>query len=302
MLGWLQMFKFILLRAVQITAQVFSDADVLDAKRCQKILKEYNVRAKRVWGREGVSFFIRRRECKAINMELLGELDKFPKASEFKQVPADAAEVLDSIFKKHYSSGNLCLLFGSTDDRALDLQDAYGLSIAKALKKLDERYEARAHLHLRKRYGRGAPLPLLSKASVEAMWDVCSSYFYYIQIKTVSPAATRIQINANVGMRQLHVWFEPLPEVLERLDLGFAYCLHWFLRPKEGRDKVIFGSVSSNHRLGLTWITDLDLVLSVDNGVVYGPLRRIAVATIRYARSIGARLCPRSALHRRSKG
>jgi hypothetical protein len=186
MLRRLQMFKFVLLRAVQTTAQVFCDVDVRSARRCREVVEEYNRQAEPVWKKEGADFLLRRRECKVLHSKLLGEVDRFPGTSEFRPIPQKAAAVLDSIFKAHYKSEEQFLLFGRTDDRSLEVQDSYGLAVAKALGKLDKRYEARAHLHLRKKYGRGAPLPLLSMASVEAMWETCTSYFYHIQISTVS--------------------------------------------------------------------------------------------------------------------
>jgi len=191
------MFKFVLLRAVQITAQVFSDAEVPTVRECRRILEKYNREAKLVWEKEGVDFLDRRRECKAINAKFFRELDRFPRPSEIKPVPPKAAAVLDSVFKMNYTSDDLFLLFGRTDDKALEVQDAYGLSVASALRKLDERYEARANLYLRRRYGRGAPLPLLSMSSAEAMWEVCNSYYYVTQINTVGLAAGKIKAQAN---------------------------------------------------------------------------------------------------------
>ena len=192
------MFKFVLLRAVQTTVQVFSSADVPNAKCCKEILEDYNRQAKRVWDQKGVDFSVRRRECNAIQAKLLGELDKFPDLPEVEPVPPKAAAVLDLIFKKHYNSEELCLLFGRTDDKALEVQDGYAVSIAGALRRVDRRYEARANLHLRKRYGRGAPLPLLSMDSVEAMFEVCTSWFYHSQINTVSLAVGTVKTQTDV--------------------------------------------------------------------------------------------------------
>ena len=89
-----------------------------------------------------------------------------------------------------------CLLFGCTDEKALEVQDGYGVAVAKALGKIDQRYEARAVVHLQKRYGRGAPLLLLSMALAEAMWEVCSSGFYHLQIRMVSSDTEEIGMNA----------------------------------------------------------------------------------------------------------
>ena len=192
MLMLLQMFKFVLLRAIQTTVRVFSDAKVPGVRHCKQLVKDCNLEAEVLWKREGADFLARRAQCKAIHGRYFRELDQFPTSKEMQPVPPEAAAVLDSIFKKHYKTTELCLLFGRTEDKALDVQDAYGLSIAAAMRKIDSRYESRANLHLRKRYGRGAAMPLLSMASVEAMWEVCSSYFYRVQIRTVSGAVATI--------------------------------------------------------------------------------------------------------------
>jgi len=191
----LQMFKFVLLQAVQTTVQVFCDADILGARQCNRLLEDYNVEAKAVWEREEDDLLARRRECKAISKKVFGEVDGFPAGSEIRPVPRNAAAVLDSIFKAHYNSEKKRLLFGRADEKALEVQDRYGVAVAKALGKIDQRYGARATLHLRKRYGRGAPLPLLSMASAEAMWEVCSSGFYRLQIRTVSSNIKEIEQN-----------------------------------------------------------------------------------------------------------
>ena len=79
----------------------------------------------------------RHQECKAISKNVFSEADGFPAGSEIRPVPWNAAVVLDSIFKVHYSSEKKCLLFGQADKKALEVQDRYGVAIARALGKID---------------------------------------------------------------------------------------------------------------------------------------------------------------------
>jgi hypothetical protein len=149
-------------------------------------MDEYNRRAKPVWENEDRGFARRQWDCAMIKDELLSDFYGHPTYSELLPVPRIVARDLDSIFCQHYRSTEMFLLFGRTDDDALEVQDNYGLSVATALGKIDQRYEARAHLCLRKMYGRGAALPLLGVASASAMWHTCNSYYYRQQIATVS--------------------------------------------------------------------------------------------------------------------
>ena len=122
----LQIFKFVLLQAVQMMVHVFSDVDVPSTGQCNRLLEDYNVEAKVVWEREEVNLLARHWECKAISKKVFDEVDGFPKGSEMRPVPQNTAAVLDSVFKVHYSSEKKCLLFGRTDKKALEVQDRYG--------------------------------------------------------------------------------------------------------------------------------------------------------------------------------
>jgi len=129
------------------------------------------------------------------------------------------------------------------------MEDGYGVAVAKALGKIDQQYEARAVVHLWKRYGRGALLPLVSMALAKAMWEVCSSGFYHLQIRMVSSDTEEIGMNAKRYSSSI-IWFKLFPEILERLEHGFTYCIYWFLQPKKGKDKVIFGNVGLDLHAG----------------------------------------------------
>jgi hypothetical protein len=180
------MFKYVLYRALQTTADVFCDVETPTLGQCQQVIDEYNQRAKLVWEREDRGFSKRQSDCAIIREDLLSEFCGRPAYDDFQPVPRSAVRELDSTFCQYYTSSEMFLLFGRTDDNALEVQDNYGLSVATALGKINPRYEARAHLYLRKMYGRGAPLPLLGVASASAMWIACNSYYYRQQIATVS--------------------------------------------------------------------------------------------------------------------
>lgn len=180
------MFKYVVYRSLLTTVRVFCKVDAATVRRCKEAAEKYNQKAKPVWERKDKELLNRREECNTMERSFFCGLDKAPKILELEAVPEVAARMLDGLFLKHYKSEELCLLFGCMEDAALEVQDGYALSVANALGDINWRYEARTHLYLRKRYGRGAPLPLLSMASADAMWEVCMSYFYRVQISTVS--------------------------------------------------------------------------------------------------------------------
>lgn len=192
------MFKFVLLRAVQTTAQVFSTGDVPNPECCRDMIKDYRKEAERVWWQKGVDYSVKRRECSRIGKSYFSELDEFPLEEELRPVPAEVAATLDTLFNAHYDREELHMLFGRGDYEALIMQEKYACGIATALGELDPQYEAKANIHLRPRLGKGAPLPLLSKASMDAMWKVCCSDYYIIQIKTVSLAIMTVGVCAEI--------------------------------------------------------------------------------------------------------
>ena len=192
------MFKYVLCRALETTANVFSDLNPPTPADCQKIMDEYNRRAKPVWECEERDFADRRWDCEVIREKLLPRFYASPRYQDFQPVPKPVLRELDLIFRQHYSSCKTYLLFGRTDEKALDVQDKYGLSVARALRGFNSRCEAQAHLYLRKMYGRGAPLPLLGTASASAMWEACSSYYYQSQIVMVSSTITAFQNLTNL--------------------------------------------------------------------------------------------------------
>lgn len=181
-----QMFKYVLYRSLQTTTNVFSKSNPPAPAKCREIVDEYNRRAKQVWECEGREFFERQADCETIQEELFSGFCTLPSYTDFQPVPGFVVMELSAIFRRHYTSNRTYLLFGRTDNDALEVQDGYGLSVASVLEKLDWRYEAQAHLYLRKMYGKGAPLPLLTLASASAMWHACSSYYYRQQIAMVS--------------------------------------------------------------------------------------------------------------------
>jgi hypothetical protein len=267
------MFKYVLYRALQTTANVFCNLDPPPLKQCQEIMDKYNRRAESVWKCEE-ELSERQLDCEMIRQEVFSGFYDPPHYSEFRPVPRSIVKVLDKTFRNHYKSQETYLLFGRTDDKALEVQDKYALSIARALGKIDWGCEARAHLYLRKLYGKGAPLPLLTVASASAMWRMCNSHYYRQQIATVSPTVTAFR-NLTNPFIQLHTWFEPFPEIMDQRGYGFVHSLYWFLRPKEGEEADVFLVVwfcfspgfnpasltlIQFYRSLMEWATDLHLV------------------------------------------
>lgn len=181
------MFKHVLFRAAQTTINIFCLAAAPSPQRCQTLIEEYNQTAKPVWEQEDQELAERQRQCEEIHKSFFTRSFEPSCSDDIVPIPAHIAIKFDNIFRKYYCSSEKYLLFGRMDDDALEVQDNYGLEVATVLSEYKSRYGARAHLSLRKIYGRGAPLPLLSGASATAMWNACSSRYYQQQISTVSP-------------------------------------------------------------------------------------------------------------------
>lgn len=184
------MFKYVLYRAVVNTGQIFCSIETPTALKCKQAIQEYNRRAKPVWECKERGFLERQRVCDNILDEVFSEFCDPPTHEDVQRVPGSIVKRLDAIFNQHYGSFALCLLFGRTDEDALEVQERYALSVIKTLGRTDPRHEARAHLYLRKMYGRGAPLPILTVQSASAIWRVCKSLHYQRQISLVSSDIT----------------------------------------------------------------------------------------------------------------
>ena len=155
-------------------------------KQCKKAIEAYNTRAKQVCRREKENFMRRKQECSTIYEEELERLCRTTEVKDIEPVPKEAATKMDTIFKMHYRNLPDRLLLGRLDEISQLVNTAYAKHVAEALGKIDPRYEARAILCLHPLYGRGAALPLMTETSVEAMWEVCESYYYTVQLDTVS--------------------------------------------------------------------------------------------------------------------
>ena len=184
------MFKYLLLQSVETTAYVFSKFDSEtkgpDVQRCKMAIRTYNTEAKQVWLQKDLNFTRRRHQCSAIYDQMFLGLRRSIEVGDFQPVPKEAPERLDAIFKAHYRSLSDYTLFGRLDEETQLVNRAYALQVTNALREIDRRYGARAILCLSPLYGRGAALPLMTEASVDAMWEVCQSYYYNAQLNAVS--------------------------------------------------------------------------------------------------------------------
>jgi hypothetical protein len=184
------MFQYLLLQSVQNTASVFAEfkspTEEPAVADCKEAIEAYNAQAKQVWSEEGRNFMRRRARCSAIYEERLLALRPaqvgFPPGS----IPKEVLQELDRIFKAHYKTLTERLLLGRLDDIPRVVNTAYVEQVARALGHIDSRYESRVLLSLYPLYGRGAPLPVMTEASVEAMWEVCESHYYTVQLNAVS--------------------------------------------------------------------------------------------------------------------
>jgi hypothetical protein len=187
-MGFFQMFKYMLYRTIRTGVTVFNGGEDPGLEECKRQIISYNGNASLLW-KSSRSFSERRRTCEhllGMTAPSLRQLDADICDDDLRRFPASIEKELNAIFERHYNTPEKRLLFGRTDDDAYKVQDGYALSVAALLEKIDARYGLRAQLCLRKIYGRGAPLPLLCKSSIEAMWDVCRDAYYGRQISLVS--------------------------------------------------------------------------------------------------------------------
>ena len=185
------MFKCLLFQSIENTAYVFSGTHPRvknpPLKQCQKAIEVYNTRVQRVHRKEKEDSARRKQRCSAIYTEQFQDLRHPVEVRNLLPVPNEAVTEMDDVFEAHYRSLGECLLFGRMDEMSQLVNTAYAKQVAKALGKIDLRYQTRAILCLHPLYGKGAALPLMTHTSVEAMWNVCESYYYTVQLKTVSP-------------------------------------------------------------------------------------------------------------------
>jgi hypothetical protein len=183
-----QMFKFMLYRALTTGMVIFNDGGAPLLSSSKEQVEKYNGLASVIW-RDSGTFSDRQKRCEGLLGTVVPGLEQVNRRihdDHLRQFPTSIEKDLNTIFHEHYDTSEKYLLFGRTDDEAYRVQDGYALAVAELLSSLDLRYGSKAHLCLRKMYGRGAPLPLLCESSVEAMWEVCKDSYYKGQISLVS--------------------------------------------------------------------------------------------------------------------
>jgi hypothetical protein len=201
------MFKYLLLQSIETTAYVFSTFDSRTkeptTEECKLAIKTYNKQARQVWSQEKESIVRRRHQCSAIYEQEILSLRRSVEVGDFRPMPEKVAEKMDDIFKATYHSPAEYLAFGRFDDISYLANGSYARHASSALGAIDSRYEARAVLCLSPLEGRGGSLPLMTKASVDAMWEVCESYFYAVQLKVVStkPAVAKRTLRSLSALR-----------------------------------------------------------------------------------------------------
>lgn len=174
-------------RALLAGVILFNDREAPALGTSKSQVEEYNRLASTIW-KDSECFSHRQETCENLLETVIPSLEHVnrPVSEDYLQkFPASIEKDLNTIFHKHYNTPEKHLLFGRTDDEAYDVQDGYALAVVELLGNVDVRYASKAHLCLRKLYGRGAPLPLLCESSIEAMWEVCKHSYYRRQISLV---------------------------------------------------------------------------------------------------------------------
>lgn len=184
MLTFLQMFKSLLTRGIEDILIIFNDAPAPQATEVQENLDEANAIAAPLWNDDSKPLSARQTECRRILDPVIFAALAF-KSGRFYSVPVAMSEDLNKVFRKHYTSDKF-LLIGRNTEEAYNAQDAYAREVGRLLGTTKRRLQSRAIVRLGKAYGRTS-IPLLSMASVSALWQISKSSFYKRQLSLVSP-------------------------------------------------------------------------------------------------------------------
>ena len=185
----LQMFKYLLYRGMEDILIIFNHSRAVRAEEIRADLLEANQKAELVWKDRTKTLSTRRAECIAILDPVLRR-NLSAESGEFFPVPLQVASGLDQIFAKHYKPDSY-LLIGKTDENAYTVQDLYADEVGILLGKVRRSYRSRAITRLGKAYGRSS-IPLLSMASVSALWQICQSDYYKGQLLLVGSSCSRV--------------------------------------------------------------------------------------------------------------
>lgn len=146
-------------------------------------LTQANEAAAPVWNDSRMSFGDRRAKCEEIWEPVLTRIFSTPENTA-NATPSEIMQKLDEIFQNHYHPGNYHLI-GRADEESYDVQERYANEVSELMASIRNEYGARALARLGKAYGCSS-IPLLSKSSVKALWELCNSSYYKQQLSMVS--------------------------------------------------------------------------------------------------------------------
>jgi hypothetical protein len=173
----------VLFRGIEDILVIFNGAPASPVQAIRNLVDDANRKAEPIWKNNDLDFKSRLGECRAI-LDLAFTEDQRSKPGQHRPVPSAVAEILDRIFRKHYSSSDF-LLIGRADEDSYRIQDAYAREVGRSIGLINSSYESRAITCLGKAYGKTS-IPLLCMSSVSALWQVCQSSFYKKQLSLVS--------------------------------------------------------------------------------------------------------------------
>lgn len=233
MLTFMQMFKYLLLGAMEDLIVIFNDSEAAPATEVRQRIDAANAKAAPVWEDGMVPLSDRSRKCREILDPALRVKTKRPETSsqDFKPAPVCVGGKLSQIFKEHYGKSDALMLIGRTDNRAYEVQDRYEREVGEVLGKLKPQYESRAITRLGKVYGRGS-LPLLCMSSVWGLWRLCQSAFYTRQLSLVSLVRPLCQ-SPRLASPKLYRWIQPFAgsSSMRRVGCDYASSVQRFLQP-----------------------------------------------------------------------
>jgi hypothetical protein len=176
------MFKYVLIRGINDIRFMFSSKKGPSLREMRKDIEDANEDAKPLWQSRQKTRVARMAECR---QKLAPVLSKMPSQAIHPKIPGCVLGRLNAIFQDNYGAGDRFLLIGRAEDDAYDAQANYVDAVLRHLSSYHQFIKARVLSCIGKCYGLTS-IPILSIASVNAIWKACRSEFYRRQLAMVS--------------------------------------------------------------------------------------------------------------------
>ena len=191
-----QMFKYALIRGINDIRFMFNNSEGPSLRYTRREIERANGVAEPVWLNRQKRRTARMADCRQI---LAPVLDRMPSHSIHPKIPDCLLKKLNAIFEQNYGGGEQYLLMGRAEDDAYAAQANYVDAVLRKLSSYHQFTKARVLTCIGKAYGLTS-VPILSTASVSALWQACKSEFYKRQLAMVSQTCLHACVLADLGL------------------------------------------------------------------------------------------------------